>query len=109
MSHETQTRTFDEKLDALGHIQRRTLLRALVTSNPQDDESVVIDASESADTELARLVELQHITLPKLEAYGFIRWNRKTNEVSKGPTFEEIRPLLELLVDHEDQLPGGWL
>jgi hypothetical protein len=26
-----------------------------------------------------------------------------------GPNFEEIRPLLELLAVHDDELPGDWL
>jgi hypothetical protein len=104
-----QERTFDEIFDAFSHVQRRKLLRALLIHNPQDDDSVVINADESMDEEFTRLVEMQHIHLPKLEDYGFIDWNEKTNEVSKGPNFEEIRPLLELLVDHEDELPDGWL
>jgi hypothetical protein len=99
---------FDDLLDALAHIQRRKLLVALLRHNPQNDESVVIDADESADEELQRLVGMTHVHLPKLEAYGFINWNRDTNEVSKGPSFEEIRPLLELLETHEDELPADW-
>ena len=109
MRSDGQQRTLDEMLDALGHIQRRKLLRALLTHNPQDDESVVVDADESADEELGRLVDMRHVHLPKLEEYGFIGWDRDSNEVSKGPNFEEIRPLLELLADHEDELPDGWL
>lgn len=100
---------FDDFLDALAHIQRRKLLIALLTHNPQDDESVVIDADESADEEFTRLVQMTHVHLPKLEDYGFIIWNRETNEVRKGPNFDEIRPLLELLQKHEDELPVEWL
>lgn len=101
--------TFNEMLDALGNIQRRKLLLALLNHNPQDDESVVIDAEETAGEELTRLVEMKHSHLPKLEEYGFISWNQETNQVSKGPNFEEIRPLLELLSEHEDELPEEWL
>ncbi len=101
--------TFDDLLDALGHVQRRKLLRALLVHNPQDDESVVVDPDESHEEELERLIQMQHVHLPKLEEHGFIDWNRDTNEVSKGPTFDEIRPLLELLADHEEELPDDWL
>ena len=104
-----RNRTFDEMLDAVGHIQRRKLLVALLAHNPQDDESVAVTADGSVDEELTRLVEMQHVHLPKLEDYGFISWNRETNEVSKRPNFEEIRPLLELLRDHEEELPDSWL
>ncbi|GAA0261183.1 hypothetical protein [Halobaculum roseum] len=102
-------RTLDDSLDALGHIQRRKLLRALLVHNPQDDESVKIDSSESNEEEVERLIGMKHVHLPKLEEYGFITWNRDTNKVSKGPNFEEIRPLLEMLAAHEDELPDGWL
>jgi hypothetical protein len=100
---------FDDLLDALAHIQRRKLLVALLSHNPQDDESVVIDADETADEEFTRLLQMTHSHLPKLAAYGFITWNRETNEVSKGPNFEEIKPLLELLQRHGDELPADWL
>jgi len=29
--------------------------------------------------------------------------------VIKGPNFDEIKPLLELLENHEDELPTDWL
>jgi hypothetical protein len=102
-------RRFDEFLDALGHVQRRKLLRALLVHNPQDDESVKIDTDESDTEEIRRFIQMKHVYLPKLEEYGFITWNKDTNEVSKGPNFEEIRPLLEMLAAHEDELPEGWL
>ena len=34
--------------------------------------------------------------LPCLEAAGYIVWNRETGEITKGPKFEEIEPLLDL-------------
>ena len=109
MRSNTRKRTFDEMLDALGHVQRRKLLRALLTHNPQGDESVAVDENETAVEELTRLVAMQHVHLPKLEDYGFITWDQDSNTVSKGPNFEEIRPLLELLADHEAELPADWL
>jgi len=33
----------------------------------------------------------------------------KTDNVSKGPAFDAIKPLLELSVAHEDELPADWL
>lgn len=52
---------------------------------------------------------MQHLHLPKLADYEFIEWNKDTHEVTKGPKFDEIRPLLELLATHEDELPADWL
>lgn len=52
---------------------------------------------------------LANVQLPNLEEYGFIECNQDANEVVKGPMFDEIRPLLELLKDHEDELPEDWM
>jgi predicted transcriptional regulator len=103
------TVSFDDMVDALGDIQRRKLLIALLDHNPQDDSPVVIAGSEGEADAVERLVSMQHVHLPKLNEYGFIEWNEETHEVMKGPKFDEIRPLLELLATHEDELPADWL
>lgn len=100
--------SFDDMLDMLRHIQRRKLLVALMDHNPQDDTPVVVDSNDDTDS-LERLVQMQHIHLPKLAEYEFIEWDRDTHEVSKGRNFEQIRPLLELLDNHQDELPSDWL
>lgn len=104
-----QTISFDDMVDALADVQRRKLLIALLEHNPQDDSAVVIADSESESDAVERLVSMQHVHLPKLTDYGFIEWDEDTHEVMKGPNFDEIRPLLELLDDHEDELPDDWL
>ncbi len=104
-----QTISFDDMVDALADVQRRKLLVALLEHNPQDDSAVVIADSESESDAVERLVSMQHVHLPKLTDYGFIEWDEDTHEVMKGPNFDEIRPLLELLDDHEDELPDDWL
>jgi predicted transcriptional regulator len=104
-----QTISFDDMINALANGQRRKLLIALLEHNPQDDSPVVIAGSEGETDAVERLVMMQHAHLPQLVEYGFIEWNRDTHEVMKGPTFDEIRPLLELLDNHEDEVPTGWL
>ena len=101
--------SFEDMVDALADVQRRKVLVALLEHNPQDDTPVVIADSDSESDAVERLVTMQHVHLPKLADYGFIEWNEETHEVTKGPKFDEIRPLLELLDDHEDELPAGWL
>lgn len=97
--------TFDDMMDVLADVQRRKLLIALLKNNPP----VVIAGSEAEDDDAKRLVAMDHVHLPKLADYGVIDWDRESNEVHKGPNFDEIRPLLELLDDHEDELPDDWL
>jgi predicted transcriptional regulator len=101
--------SFDKMADALADVQRRKLLIALLAHNPQDDSPVVIADSESDADAIERLVTMNHVHLPKLVDYGFIEWDRDSHEVAKGPNFDEIRPLLELLDDHEDELPDDWV
>ena len=47
--------------------------------------------------------------LPLLDDAGVIEWDREADEIRKGPRFAEIRPLLELLDDHREELPSDWL
>lgn len=101
--------SFDDAMDALADVQRRKLLVALLEHNPQDDAPVVIAGSASESDALERLVTMEHVHLPKLDDYGFIEWDQETHEVMKGTNFDEIRPLLELLDSHEDELPEDWL
>ena len=106
---------FDGAVEALGHRYRRRLLIALLEHNPQDDEDAQ-DAERAlgtvsgadADEKLIE-TELVHTHLPKLAELGYIRWDRAEGTISKGPEWDEIKPLIELLNDHADELPEGWL
>lgn len=49
-------------------------------------------------------VRMHHVHLPKLEAAGLIEWDRATNEVQKGPRFEEVCPLLQPIRDRADEV-----
>lgn len=109
MDNLKRTVSFDDMVDALADIQRRKLLVALLEHNPQDDSPVVIADPDGEADAVERLISMQHVHLPKLAEYEFIEWNEETHEVMKGARFDEIRPLLELLDDHEDELPAGWL
>lgn len=109
MINVSETVSFDEMLDALSNIQRRTLLVALMEDNPQDDSPVITADDESEEDSVKELTKMDHVHLPKLVEYGFIEWDRENNEVHKGPAFDDIRPLLELLDAHEDELPADWI
>lgn len=107
--HELDHVPIDDALDALNHIQRRKLLIALLEHNPQNDSPIVLADNEDENTAIKELIEMNHVHLPKLVDYGFIEWDQENNEVSKGPAFDEICPLLELLDNHQDELPADWL
>ncbi|WP_435157581.1 DUF7344 domain-containing protein [Haladaptatus sp. DFWS20] len=103
--------SLDNLLDVLSDTYRRRLLIALLEHNPQDDEDPQIPNDVKSDDEALESLKLQmrHSHLPKLEDTGFIEWDQHTNTVRKGPRFEEIRPILELMHNHADELPSDWL
>ena len=104
-------RSLDRFLDVLANKYRRRLLIALLEHNPQDDEDPQIpDDVGITDKDLDELMtQMSHVHLPKLEEAGFIEWDPEPNVVRKGPNFDEIRPLLELIRDHAEELPEDWI
>lgn len=100
---------FDDTADALAAIQRRKLLVNLLEHNPQSDSTVVIADSDTEIDVAERSAMMYHTHLPKLADYGLIERDTETHEVMKGPNFDEIKPLLELLDRHENKLPADWL
>ena len=91
---------------------RRHLLFALLEGHPQSDTKVALldlrrggYMAEEGDAERLQLI---HIHLPKLDGWGYIEWERETGQISKGPNWDEIAPLLDVLHDHQDELPDEW-
>lgn len=102
--------TLGHALEALSDRYRRELLLALMRENPQDDDDRdpldIIDPPQEPDV---LETELFHSHLPKLESMGYITWDRETGEIATGPDWEDIEPVIALIDDHRDELPGGWL
>jgi len=107
MSKEVTSTSFDSQLDTLGHVNRRRLLFALLNAE-EVDLPIGIDqiASEAAERDV--LLSMHHVHLPKLEDRGFVDANMDLLSVTRGPRFDEIKPLLELLDTNRDQLPADW-
>jgi hypothetical protein len=99
---------FDAFLEVLSDSYRRELLLALTEHNPQDDdEPDPLDIHRSA-SDGGDQFDIFMYHLPKLEQLGVITWNRETDEISKGPDWDELAPLLELVNNHQDELPSEW-
>jgi hypothetical protein len=100
----------DEIFFVLANEHRRRLLDDLLEHNSQVGTDFHHRADEPIDEgELDRLnIEMIHIHLPKLEEMDFIWWDKATLTVRRGPRFDEIRPLLELMDNHADELPVDW-
>ncbi|MFD1587064.1 ArsR family transcriptional regulator [Halorientalis brevis] len=99
----------DEYFRILADSQRRRVLLELLEQNAQNEQLQLPVDDENAPVAIDRQqIELYHTHLPKLEDEGLIRWDRDDHEVTTGPQYEEIRPLVELLDDNADELPFGW-
>ena len=95
----------DAQFRALANVYRRRILVSLMDHNPQAVQLGASNAPDETDDE-RRMIELHHIHLPKLEEYDYISWDRETQEVEKGPRFDEIEPLLAVLIENRDRLGG---
>ncbi|MFC4248490.1 transcriptional regulator [Natribaculum luteum] len=100
--------TFDDALEALRACVRRRLLVNLMESNPRRESAQFEELSFEGDAKYFE-TQLRHVHLPKLAEMGFVEWDRESGRIVKGPAFDEIRPLLEVLTRHEDELPDGYL
>ncbi|MCU4753254.1 ArsR family transcriptional regulator [Halobacteria archaeon AArc-curdl1] len=88
---------------------RRRILTALVEANPRKEDEFSPEDFATTDERLDKfLVKLQHTHLPKLAESGFIEWDQETETITRGPRHDEIAPLIELMMAHEDELFEDW-
>jgi len=89
--------------DILSKTPRRQALFAIREGIVDNDADLLMRSSRKEEE-----VRLRHNHLPKLEQAGYIEWDQDTGSISEGPNFDEIKPMLELLETHADELPSGW-
>ncbi|WP_152424812.1 transcriptional regulator [Natronococcus jeotgali] len=96
---------FDRHLWAIEHVQRRRLLTNLLNKSQFQIRDLDIDEEE----EEMLLSEVKHAHLQNLDREELINWNPDDNMVERGSKFEEIRSLIELIHNNQDEIPDGWL
>lgn len=97
------------QLTVFCHRPQRQLLVELFHENPQDDTLDDGGDPKANNEELEVLLDYQHYYLPELEDRGVIDYDQENNIITKGPNFEELEPLLELIDNHQDELPKDWV
>jgi len=90
--------TFDDCLGVIEHERRREVLVALRKTDDLPTTAVVGDDERSG-------LALIHNHLPALAEEGYIDWDRDAGRIRRGPRFDDVDALLELLRAHEDELP----
>ena len=97
----------DRLFASLSHPHRRRVLEHLAGTNPCPEDEVLRDGPiPGADETERAAVDLFHVHLPKLVEAGYVRWDRDAGVVDRGPRFDHVSPVLRLLSDHRDVLPG---
>lgn len=98
--------SLDDRLEAMGRLERRRLLLRLATRNAHDNSGIDFSHVDGTEGELDPLVTMRHLHLPVLEEGEFIRWDRENQWVRKGPRFDELKPYLDLFREIRRDLPG---
>ena len=103
---ESRAVTLETVFSTLRDPVRRRLLTALTETDPLPIEEFVraIDRGESTGRE----IRLHHVHLPKLREADIVDWDPDTGVVRRGPRFEDVEAVVEVLRANEDALPGGW-
>ncbi|WP_224269698.1 DUF7344 domain-containing protein [Haloprofundus salinisoli] len=106
--HDQCAATLDRLFRALGHQSRRRILVFLVREGVAD-EGIELErlAAEVAEMNVAT-EDFYHVHLPRLDEVEFVDWDQEHQTIRRGPRFDEVTPLLELLDEHRDELPTGW-
>lgn len=104
----TQTDELSEVLDVLSHPHRREILTRLHALNPRDGDEFELEELTGKDELDDGTVNLVHVHLPKSADAGFINWDQERHVVTRGPRFQEIEPVIDLMLAHQDELPANW-
>lgn len=105
----TKAVELDELFEVLSHPHRRRILTSLNDRNPREEDEFILSELVTEDEIEEESTGFFHNHLPKLDEAGFIDWDRERHVVRRGPRFTEIEPLIELMVNHPDELPADWL
>lgn len=109
--HNSKSRriTLDKQFSLLSDTTRRRILTELADHNPRNEQEFEATdfKPDDVETELFKS-DVYHKHLPKLAEAGFINWDRESGTITRGPNFEQIRPLITLIHEHQDELPTDW-
>jgi hypothetical protein len=92
---------------------RRRLLAYIAYDNPEDVEDIPTHTGatrhldEGAVEGLLEALRQDH--LPALESTGIIDWDRENDVVTRGERFDDLWPVLRLMIVHREELPDEWL
>ncbi|AZH25274.1 helix-turn-helix transcriptional regulator [Haloplanus aerogenes] len=88
---------------ALPNREQCIILVELMAGNVQHETDVMRRVtSDEADN------SCRSESLCALDKADYIEWNRETGAISTGPNFDDIRPILELMMNNPEKFPSDW-
>lgn len=98
----------DTAFRLLANRHQRRLLLWFAEADPDEEAAIPADLAFLGDDVEQIESELRHTHLPMLAEAGVLDWDRGADSVRRGPLFDEMQPLLDVLVAHRDRLPDEW-
>ncbi len=114
--------TNDEAFDAMADLRRRQLLANLLHTDPQAVPKLssvsqemlqaheaflweYLSGSQEIENADKAAIRTHHVDLPKLVQYSYVKWDHDDSVVTKGPKFDDVRPLLNVVEKELDERP----
>lgn len=98
----------DTAFRLLANRHRRRFLLRFTEIDPNEEVAVPDDLAFLGEDMETIATELRHTHLPMLSEAGVVDWDRGASTVRRGPLFDELEPLLDLLIERRDRLPDEW-
>lgn len=98
----------DTAFRLLANRHRRRLLFRFAEADSDKEIAIPADLAFLGEDMETIETELHHNHLPMLSGAGVIDWDRGADTVRRGPLFDELQPLLDLLIERRDRLPDEW-
>ncbi|WP_423747175.1 hypothetical protein V5735_21335 (plasmid) [Haladaptatus sp. SPP-AMP-3] len=100
-----QGTSLDTFFEILANTSRRQLLFSLLERDRLDDDHpyVPTDVNSTDDRERLSSLRMRHVHLPMLSAADVIEWDHESRTVWRGPRFDDIRPLVQMVQERADE------
>jgi len=100
------SRRWNRVFNALSVEPRRRLVASLLEHSSEDAVALPNGATPVSSVGVEELeVSLAHVHLPMLAESGYVRWEADPFQASRGPRFEEVAAVLEVLGSDTQTLP----
>lgn len=102
-----ESQRLSKHFEVLSDSYRRGIV--VLLTDLEQEEAVSFDALLGIDRATDNPeTELYHKHLPKLDDWGYIEWERERGTIRRGPCFEELEDLVEVLRENVDGITEEW-